>query len=123
VTYTLLPSYCLQPKERDRVEGGWYAYHPIGGAITVLAKGAASNGSASNHEAVQHSTMLASSAAPTAGRSAGSLTAAAGARTGSESVFTKPKGCGPVIEVISSSNGGIKTAAAAVNKDTSLLKP
>jgi hypothetical protein len=27
----------LQPTERDRAEGTWFAYHPVGGAITVLA--------------------------------------------------------------------------------------
>jgi hypothetical protein len=26
----------LQPTERDRAEGTWFAYHPIGGAITVM---------------------------------------------------------------------------------------
>eukprot|EP00879_Flechtneria_rotunda_P025512 GHRR01027113.1.p1 GENE.GHRR01027113.1~~GHRR01027113.1.p1 ORF type:complete len:191 (+),score=94.22 GHRR01027113.1:265-837(+) len=25
-----------KPKERDRAESTWYAYHPVGGAITVL---------------------------------------------------------------------------------------
>lgn len=27
---------CLQPTERDKVEGVWYAYHAVGGAITLL---------------------------------------------------------------------------------------
>lgn len=27
---------CLQPRERDRTEGSWCAYHPVCGAITVL---------------------------------------------------------------------------------------
>jgi hypothetical protein len=26
----------LQPTERDRTEGTWFAHHPIGGAITVM---------------------------------------------------------------------------------------
>lgn len=31
-----LNSYILQLIQRDRAEGTWYAYHPVGGAITVL---------------------------------------------------------------------------------------
>jgi hypothetical protein len=32
---TCLPP-ALQPTERDRVGGVWYAYHPVGGALTLL---------------------------------------------------------------------------------------
>lgn len=119
---------CLQPKERDRVEGGWYAYHPVGGAITVLTKdtvtkGPAAKGSGSSHETVQHSTLLAGSADQDAGRNAGRSTASPAAARGSDSVSIKIKARGPVIEVMSSSTGGSKTAATAAKRDTSLLKP
>jgi hypothetical protein len=36
----------VQPKERDRAEGGWCAYHPVGGAITVLSTATSGDGDA-----------------------------------------------------------------------------
>jgi len=105
----------LQPKERDRVEGGWYAYHPVGGAITVLAKNPTMQGSAGGSSSVGLPGVTGATAA-------------------------KPKGRGFGIQVISSSSSSSndsssndsssrvgKGGAAGVPSeklgDTALLKP
>lgn len=98
----------LQPKERDRVEGGWYAYHPVGGAITVLAKDPTVQGSA-------------------AGSSSVGLPGATGAAA------AKAKGRGFGIQVIGSSSNDSSSRMGKVGAqgdvqsrklgDTALLKP
>lgn len=130
------------------MEGGWYAYHPVGGAITVLAaKGgqgqqpvqrAPAAGSLSGtpakaaRPAKQHKGSLFDFSLPGSKSSGQGLGSAAeeGGAAGAAAVSTaKPLGRRPVIEVIdggSSSSGGagVKTApAAAGSRDTSLLKP
>jgi hypothetical protein len=92
---------CLQPKERDRVEGGWYAYHPVGGAITVLAKGAGQP---------TRPIACSSSEAPTQQNKAapGALVAAKGSAFGFKLAGSKPAGqkLGGLLEVGSSSSSG-----------------
>lgn len=134
------------------MEGGWYAYHPVGGAITVLSKGAGQPTrpiACSSSEAP----MQQNKAAP------GALVAAKGSAFGFQLASSKPggllevvssssRGCSgsgssssaavpeavkpqgrrSVIEVISSGSssiGGLKSSAAAavISRDTSLLKP
>lgn len=50
-----------KPRERDRVAGVWYAYHPVGGALTVLQHSAAGApagaGTAAGSKAVRTDTV------------------------------------------------------------------
>lgn len=88
------------------MEGGWYAYHTVGGAITVLAKSEGAKGSSLIHP----------------GGNSALLTAGSRQSCASSPVASKPVGRKPLIKVVGSSKEA-STTASAENMDTSTLKP
>ncbi|GLC39562.1 hypothetical protein PLESTB_001626800 [Pleodorina starrii] len=87
-----------KPKERDRVAGVWYAYHPVAGALTVLRDhGAAAGGGAGSQQQ----------------RDVKSPAAAAGATAAGAGKGGKSGGARPLVQVLSEPTAAATKASAS----------
>ncbi|PNW79580.1 hypothetical protein CHLRE_08g358751v5 [Chlamydomonas reinhardtii] len=99
-----------KPKERDRVAGVWYAYHPVAGALTVLqdfAPGAAAAGAA----AAGAGTAAAPKPAPGAGSS--SSGGGAGGKAGAAAAAPAAAAAKPLVQVLQEPAGKAAPAPKA----------
>ncbi|KAG2431018.1 hypothetical protein HYH02_013547 [Chlamydomonas schloesseri] len=119
-----------KPKERDRVAGVWYAYHPVAGALTVLKDFAPGSGSGAGAGAGPDG-GAAAKAAPAAGGNSGKAAAAAGSGAAAKplvQVLPEPKAAPTATAkaapaVIKESPAVAAAAAAAASKPAAPAAP